>query len=47
VYTPEGILDDPEVFAWLHRAGLHILVGEAKQGDGPGECYFTPGGCYN
>ncbi len=47
VYTPEGILDDPEVFAWLHRAGLHILVGEAKQGDGPGECYFAPGGCYN
>jgi len=30
VYTPEGVLDDPSVFAWLHRAGVQVLLGEEK-----------------
>jgi len=30
VYTPEEVLDSPSVFAWLHRAGVRVLVGEEK-----------------
>jgi saccharopine dehydrogenase-like NADP-dependent oxidoreductase len=31
VYTPEALLDDASVFAWLHRAGLRILIGEVEE----------------
>ena len=36
VYTPEGVLDEPAVFGWLHRAGLRLLVGEEEPGNEAG-----------
>jgi len=30
VYAPEAVLDDPSVFAWLHRAGVRVLLGEER-----------------
>jgi hypothetical protein len=37
VHSPETVLDEPAVFAWMRRAGLRIMVGEERSESGAGE----------